>query len=834
MIGLLAWWYRSRDGRGRGPMQGQGADHPGERLRVVAEVMGLGTWEWDIPNRELHWDEAMFRLYGLQAGDSAGDFEAWIEQVLPEDRERMAARLDEVLEGGAPFREEFRIRRPDGSIHHIQAVAMVFRDETGRPIRMVGANHDVTEQRQVEAEVRALNAQLEARVLERTEALQRANEALVTALEAAEAATRAKSDFLANMSHEVRTPMNAILGMNHLALQEDLPPKLRGYLTKTRVAADTLFRILNDILDFSKMEAGRLDLEVKAFRLEEVVEEVTALVAGEAVAKQLELLMDLDPRIPDTLMGDPHRLAQVLTHLCGNAVKFTDAGEVVLEVRAVPGPDPGRVELAFSVRDTGIGMSAGEVEGLFRPFGQMDTSSTRRFAGTGMGLAISQRLVALMGGDLQVTSTPGRGSAFGFRVAFGVAASAPAPVQRPSVRRVLVVDDCRSAREILKALLGALGCEVEALGSADAAIGALQRPGAAFDVVFLDWQMPGVDGFEAARRIRALAGEAGGPRLVLISAYGDDELRHRAHREGFDGCLAKPVTPSTLMDTLRDVLEGAVPLAGPVSGVPGASGLEGAQILVVEDNEFNQLVAMELLLMQGAEAVLAAHGREAVEKVRSQPFDAVLMDLQMPVMDGYEATRLIRAEPAFASLPILALTAHAFPEERARCLALGMDDYLVKPIEPGTLYAALGRWVRPRPAQAIPAGPERARAAEVGPLGLLPGISQEVGLSHFNGDAGVYGRMLRRFLDLRGDAGEELRRALAASDLQEAGRVAHMMIAGAGSIGALGLSAASLALETALRAGDPSAVPPLVEDFQRELAEVAAGIRAFAAGPGAP
>jgi signal transduction histidine kinase/DNA-binding response OmpR family regulator len=703
---------------------------------------------------------------------------------------------------------------------------------------------NLEERARVSKRLELLNLELENAVDRRTGELRRANQALEEAQEnlaslnitlehravEAEAATRTKSAFLANVSHEIRTPMNAILGMTHLALQTELTEQQRQYLQKTRIAADGLLGIINDILDFSKIEAGKLQMDSKEFLLEEVYERVTQLVGTKASEKHLEFMLDTAPDVPASLIGDPLRLGQVLTNLCSNAVKFTQSGEIiVVTFRRLRGEDD-RVTLQFCVRDTGIGMTPEQIQELFQPFSQVDASSTRRFGGTGLGLAISKHLVEMMGGEIWVVSEPGQGSEFYFTATFGLGHLQAEPRAQATGLNdlcVLVVDDSASARDILQNLVSGLGYRVATAASAEEGFAELKR--APYDLVLLDWNMPEIDGFEAARWIRQDASLPSAPKIILVTAYGDEELARRTADEKLDGYLAKPVTPSTLFDAVMRAF-GGQPTHPPVQGL-GANGqapeeqanLRGAKVLLVEDNDFNQQVATELLGMMGVDVTLAANGLEALEQVRNHPYNAVLMDLQMPLMDGYEATRRLRMDPAFNSLPILAMTAHAMVQERERCMALGMNDYITKPINPKTLAAVLAKWVRPDgshpPARNEPAAiPDQAWPSE------LPGIAWEEGLARFGGKKALLEGMLSRFLELESRAAEAIRNALAQGDPETASRLAHSMTSAAGTIGAMGLSDLAKRLDHAIRLEDREVVEPLLAGFEKELALVMEGL----------
>jgi PAS domain S-box-containing protein len=767
-------------------------------FRTIFENSPVGIGLYNIPKSQYFTNRALHEMLGYTHEDlsSVGK---WDQIVHPDQRASGAKRYAELLEGKRDYDEwEQRFIRSDGRIVIADGAFTVIRDSGGNPQYLLNTTKDITDRKQAEAD-------------------------LLAAKEEAVAATKAKSDFLANMSHEIRTPMNAVLGMTHLALKTELTAKQRDYLTKTKVAAQALLGIINDILDFSKIEAGKMEVENTEFRLDQVLENLSAVVCQKARDKDLEFLIASPNNLPPSLVGDPLRLGQILINLANNAVKFTERGVVVVTV-ALEERLADRVKVSFSVRDSGIGMTPEQTAKLFQAFSQADTSTTRKYGGTGLGLSISKRLVEMMEGAIWAESEIGVGSTFQFTAWFGIGSEDKRKRFIPDLAgiRALVVDDNTQAREVLTETLRVFALRADSVSSGEDAVREIAAADSLdpYRLVLMDWHMPGMDGLQASRIIKRNDRLQHIPKIVMVTSFGQGDVRTQAEDIGVDSYLLKPVNQSLLYDTLVDLFG----FAGREDHRSRESKDEtpvhdatGIRVLLVEDNEINQQVATELLESAGAIVTVANHGGEAVKILtdgdRATAFDVVFMDLQMPEMDGFTATKLLRSDPHLKKVPIIAMTAHALVEERQRCLDAGMNDHVSKPIDPDNLFSTLMRWAKPRPKQAIEtkASFTPVKASDEVVVPDIAGINIADGVKRVGGNRRLYRDLLGQFAAKESNAPAQISTALESGDLKLAERIAHTVKGVAGNIGITEVQSLAQKLEIAIRDGEGRILALLVE-----------------------
>ena len=762
-----------------------------ERVRLANESGGIGIWDFNLETGVLIWDAQSYRLYGLEPDTQEEAYDLWARHLHPEDKEAAEAAFQRSLSTDSDFFSEFRVVWRDGSVHHLRGFGRLRKNAEGKVVRVVGTNIDVTEAAQYA-------------------------QSLKDAKDKAEAASQSKGQFLANMSHEIRTPMNAILGMLSLLQNTELTPRQQDYASKSEGAAKSLLGLLNDILDFSKADAGKMELEHEPMRLDSMLRHLAVVLSANVGAKDIEVLFDVDPALPDVVLGDVMRLQQVLINLGGNAIKFTSTGEVVVALQVVS-RDTHHVVVEFSVKDSGIGIAPEHQDHIFSGFSQAEASTTRKFGGTGLGLAICKRLVELMGGQIRLSSTPGAGSTFSFVISFPLAGEqlpkdTGASAAASTARRALVVDDHPLAGALLVQMVRSLGWVADqALSGAQAlemvAAAALGSPSPGpYDMVYMDWQMPGMDGWETTARLQAWCTANGVPLppVVMVSAHGRANLSQRSEDEQaiLHGFLVKPVTASMLLEAAEESTTGRASVRRSSRGRSSLRQLSGMRILVVEDNLINQQVAEELLANEGALVSLAANGVLGVEAVRAAApqFDVVLMDIQMPVLDGYGATQRIREDLGLTQLPIVAMTANAMASDRDACLAAGMNEHVGKPFDMAQLVSLLIRMTGFVPASEaeLREGPESKATERLD----IPGLDVATALARMSGLKPLYVRTAREFAKALASLVQELGDIVQQGKPKAALMLLHTLKGNAGTLGATALAKEAARLEAQCADGD--------------------------------
>jgi two-component system, sensor histidine kinase and response regulator len=778
-----------------------------ERLSLATSVAAVGVWEWDVANSSMTWDETMSQIYGFKLTPE-NPYEQWSRTVLPEDLPLAEGALDTVLKKKSRSAVDFRIRRADGSIRYLAAAEGPVLDDQGNVSKIIGVNIDVTSRKEAEAD-------------------------LHRAKEEAEAANRAKSEFLANMSHEIRTPMNGIMGMTELVLDTELDSEQREYLTLAKISADSLLSLINDILDYSKIEAGKLDIDAIDFNLGDCLGDTMKTLSLRAHQKGLELAFEIEPNVPDAIVGDPGRLRQIVLNLVGNAIKFTEQGEVVLSVQLMTHVE-GEVQLRFTVADTGIGIAPDKQSAIFEAFRQADGSMTRKYGGTGLGLTISSRLVELMGGRIWVDSVQGEGSHFHFTANFKVQKAASrkiVPRDPETLRdmRVLVVDDNATNRHILVKILDGWRMVPTVADSGANAMATLTEAkgiGRTFPLILLDAQMPEMDGFALAEFIKRHPSFRAAT-IMMLSSAGQRGDAMRCRELGVAAYLTKPIRQDELMDAILTALGTRARDEQRPALVTRHSLRESQQrlnLLLAEDNAVNQLVALRLLERFGHTVTVAGNGRKAVEAWSKGGYDAILMDVQMPEMNGWEATKEIRDRERSTGerIPIIAMTAHAMKGDDERCFAAGMDDYLTKPIRTEDLTATLEKL----------GNRKNARQAHREPAKLpheTEAIDLASALERLGGDRVLYDELVEVFKKECPTFAAEMRGAVEARDLKALERSAHTLRGAASNLGAVALSEAALELERLARSEELDSAASQLQILQKEIERLLSELEALRA-----
>ena len=789
--------------------------------QAILDSIQEGFFEVNLAGKLVFFNNSLCKISGFSRQELMGLH--YKEYTSKKTSEELFHIFHNTFVTGEPGKiSDYEMLGKDGKVAVLSISATLIRNAAGEPMGFRGVARDITDRKRAEEALSKARNELEKRVEERTSELIEANTNLTRAKEEADQSARAKSEFLANMSHEIRTPLNAIVGMSDLLMKNASAERRREYLNIIRSSSLSLLDLINDILDFSKIDAGKLTFESIPFSLHDLIDESADMFLEKNMAKQLELIIDIDPQIPRQLVADPLRLRQVLSNLISNAFKFTKEGEICIKV-SLQAMDDDNATLLFEIRDTGIGMDTrflkGGAEDIFDAFAQADGSTTRKYGGTGLGLAICRRIVRIMGGDIWVESEKGKGSLFAFTANFKpvLKSITPSPSLPPNMRDMcaLIVDDNPSTLMVIKRFMESFGFRTELAETAEKAMELYHGAGQGhpYDFLVLDIRLPGMDGIELAKKLKETTGEET-PPIVMISALGNEFEIRRAKQIGVESFLLKPIKQSLLFDTIMEIFGYESTRKAQVTRTPSnTDDLGDTAILLVEDNPINRMVATEMLQGSGASLDTAENGIEAVEKVKANHYDLVLMDIQMPQMDGYQATRSIRTGLKHTRLPIVAMTAHAMYGDREKCLAAGMNDYISKPIDRDRLFSTIRKNIRLSAAMdSQPSLSEAAQLEEDKPEMpfTLPGINLEDGLKRLGGSWEIFTKILKEFGKEYDGFPKLFRNVVAQENWDEATRLAHTLKGVAGNISAEELHLAAKALEETLKSKDPK---PIMESF---------------------
>jgi len=737
-----------------------------------------GTIFFDVQKGYLEWDARSMEIFGVNKHSFHNDFESWAKLLHPNDLASTLEAFEKALKDQDNIDLHYRIIRPDGELRYIRVNANIARNNSGVPLFINGLHFDETE-------------------------YQEAQQQTIAAKNEAQAANKAKSDFLANMSHEIRTPMNSIIGMSYLALQQELDLTVRNYIQKVHRSAEGLLQIINDILDYSKIEARKLEIEATPFEVQELLEDLNNILGLRAQEKGVELMYKIAHDVPTFVIGDAYRIGQVLLNLGNNAIKFTPQGGEVMLCISLHAQKENEVVLRFTINDTGVGIPNEQLGSLFEAFKQQDSSTTRKYGGTGLGLTISKNLVELMEGKIWAESVVGKGSTFRFTVTLEkshqIQKQPKLSYQALEGKSVLLVDDNATSIEVLSHILSQFKLSIDIASSGDEAIAKIKAfdSNIPYDFLILDWKMPKLDGIETTRKIRKDLNIIHTPAIIMITAYDRDEAMLQAKGLNIASFISKPIIESILLDAMLvsmgiEVNQHDDRLRKDID--KSIQALSGAIILLVEDNDLNQELALDILSNNNIGVELAHNGQEAVKMVQSGEYDGVLMDCQMPVMDGYEATKIIRQDLKFKDLPILAMTANAMKGDKEAVLAAGMNDHIPKPIDPYHLFSTMAKWIKPKNPLPIAIAP-RASTINGEALPILDGIDRDKGLRSVMGDVSKYKELLLKFRKRESSFVVNFQAALDADDFDTMKRLAHTLKGLSGSIGAIELYESAHELE---------------------------------------